>query len=161
MEMWKDVEGFEGVYQISNFGSLRSLDRKVRSKGGQRTVRGQMLKPMYTPKGYLNKIVVKDGEPIALFIHTLVAKHFIGIRPDGLVIDHIDRNPRNNHVSNLRYVTSAENQQNRKDGKLTQKHVQEIKLLLKTKTQREIANMYGVRQPLISRIKTGDRWANV
>lgn len=161
MEIWKDVDGFEGVYQISNYGNLRSLDRRVPCKNGTRKIEGKLLSPMFSPTGYFNKLVVKDGKAHALFIHHLVAKKFIGDRPEGFVIDHIDGNPRNNHVSNLRYVTQSVNLQKRKDCKLSLDSVKIIKSLLGTRTQREIAQMFGVRQSLISRIKTGQRWSNV
>ena len=162
MEQWKDVIGFEGKYQISNHGQLKSLERKVKCKNGTRVVKNKILSPIFSATGYFNvRVKNASGEVVALFVHHQVAKHFIGERPDGMVIDHIDGNPRNNHVSNLRYVSQATNLQKRKDAKLTEEKVKQIKELLQTKKQREIAAMFGVRQSLISRINTGGRWSSV
>ena len=91
MEEWKSV-GFNN-YQISNKGQFRNGDKIL--KGGTRS-------------GYLTAQYNKQRD----YIHKLVALHFIGERPDGFLIDHIDRNKQNNNVENLRYVSVSDNNKN-------------------------------------------------
>ena len=87
-------------YEISNFGNCR---RKMK-KGGYKNVKGCIAST-----GYRYFQVYREGKRINKLFHHLVAKAFIGERPEGLVIDHIDRNKLNNNVSNLRYVSQKEN----------------------------------------------------
>jgi len=96
-EQWKDCIG---DYQISNIGNIR---RKMLS-GGYRDVKGSI-----NNRGYKYFQINRGGKRTNYHIHQLVARHFIGEKPNGLVIDHIDRNSLNNRVENLRYITQAEN----------------------------------------------------
>jgi len=96
-EIWKDVVGYEGVYEVSDHGRVR----RVRT--------GLVLSPGRDKKGYTNVGLCVDGKPIRVKVHHLVMEAFVGKRPNGLVINHIDENPRNNHVSNLEYVTQSYN----------------------------------------------------
>jgi len=90
-------------YEVSNFGNVR---RKL--------LNGEykMLKCSIQNRGYRYFQTNRDKKRINYLIHHLVAKLFIGDRPDNLVIDHIDRNRLNNNVSNLRYITQKENTHN-------------------------------------------------
>ena len=99
MEEWKPFQS----YEISNWGNVRS--NTIKSGG-------KLLSCSIQNKGYKYFQQHINGKRFNHFIHQLVAKLFIGERPDGLVIDHIDRNPLNNKVDNLRYVTQAENMLN-------------------------------------------------
>ena len=102
MEEWKVC--FES-YEISNLGNCRrkQLNGKYKNIKGCLSNRGD---------GYKYFQVQRGGKRINKMFHQLVAEQFIGIRPDGLVIDHIDRNTLNNQVSNLRYITHEENMRN-------------------------------------------------
>lgn len=91
-------------YEISNFGNCR---RRLLD-GSYKIVSGSILNCGYK---YFQKRYT-DGSRVNLLFHILVAEQFIGIRPDGLVIDHIDRDKLNNRVDNLRYVTHTENVRN-------------------------------------------------
>jgi hypothetical protein len=92
-------------YEISNFGNLR----KLLTNGKYKSVNGSILK---TGGGYKYFQIQRNNKRINYLFHHLVAKVFLGERPEGLVIDHIDRNPMNNNVSNLRYTTQKENTHN-------------------------------------------------
>lgn len=94
MEIWKDIEGFEGLYQISNYGNCRSLDRTVEqmNKWGKMmkvTIKGRMLKKNIVGKGYRRFDLCKNGEYTYSPAHRLVWETFIGKIPEGLEIDHI------------------------------------------------------------------------
>ena len=100
MEDWKNcIEN----YEVSNFGNIR---RKM-NNGEYKIIGGSIQN-----RGYKYFQLIRDGKRINYLIHQLVAKFFIGDRPNGLVIDHIDRNKLNNNVNNLRYITQQDNSRN-------------------------------------------------
>ena len=103
MEEWKQIKDYE-CYDVSSFGRVRSLN--YRNKKGNIHI----LKNTKNPQGYYQ---VNLGRNNIKLVHILVCLTFIGERPDGCQIDHIDRNPSNNNLSNLRYVTPRQNQFNR------------------------------------------------
>lgn len=108
VENWRDVAGYEGVYQVSDGGHVRSLDHWVpcgRYPGGSRLARGQVLRPDVNRQGYLR--VRLAGRAVS--VHSLVAETFIGPRPDGLQVCHNDGDKNNNTPSNLRYDTASAN----------------------------------------------------
>jgi HNH endonuclease/NUMOD4 motif len=100
-EKWLPVVGFEGAYEISDWGRVRSVARP-RTAGG-------LIKPRPNKKGYLKAPLWKSHKQYWIAVHRLVMIAFVGSRPTGLVVDHIDGNKTNNALSNLRYVTPKEN----------------------------------------------------
>ena len=119
MEEWKDIAGFEGLYQVSSEGSVRSIDRIVTQiqRGGKemtRIYRGKVLVGSSTPQGYKQLNMYRDGiKEHTQSIHRLVADAFIP-NPENLPqIDHINRNKTDNKVSNLRWVSAQDNCLNR------------------------------------------------
>lgn len=105
METWKDIKGFEGYYQISNYGNVRSLTRF----DGIRVRKSQRIKPVLKNNGYLQVGLRKNGLRKYVSIHRLVAMHFIDNPKNKSQVNHIDCNKQNNHVSNLEWVSSKEN----------------------------------------------------
>lgn len=104
-EIWKDIEGYEGYYQVSNQGRVRSVDRYVNSKHGKRLSKGQIIRSSPNVDGYLCLTLSKDNHQSFVRVNRLVAEAFID-NPDGLpVINHIDRNKMNNNVDNLEWCT--------------------------------------------------------
>lgn len=93
--MWKQILGFEGLYEVSR-------DGHIRSKRG-------VLKPHRNAKGYLRVDLWKNNIREHRFIHTEVMRAFVGERKGSLVIDHINFNKEDNSLSNLRYITNSEN----------------------------------------------------
>lgn len=101
-EIWKDIEGYEGLYQVSNTGKVRSLNYG-------RTGKVKELVPTPTRNGYLQVTLCENGEKKPFRVHRLVAQAFLP-NPDNLpVINHLDEVKHNNHVSNLEWTTQKEN----------------------------------------------------
>lgn len=100
-EEWKDIKGYEGLYQISNFGRIKSL-KKWNGNLYKETER--ILKPQKNSRGYL-RILLSFNNKKYFFIHRLVAEHFIN-KPKGCnIVNHLDCNPLNNRVDNLEWTT--------------------------------------------------------
>lgn len=123
MEQWKDIEGFEGYYQISNLGNVRSLDRYViaNKSGGIKLLKGKIMK-LTRSKGredtkswYLVVNLRKCGKNKVCTVHRLVAEAFLPNPQQLPVINHIDGNKENNHVSNLEWSTHSNNNQHALD----------------------------------------------
>lgn len=98
-EVWKDVEGYEGLYQVSNTNKVKSLPRKT---GNQYEYKEIILKPYIKNRHYIVKLHNEQG-PKCFYIHMLVAKAF-GIWKKGCDVHHIDGNPFNNEPSNLEAI---------------------------------------------------------
>jgi hypothetical protein len=113
-EEWKDIKGYEGYYQISNKGNVRSLDRILnqRFKHGRyedRRIKGKLLATTDNGNGYLIVNLNKNNKRKNYYVHRLVAEHFIGEIPEGYVINHKDYDKYNNAVDNLEIITQKEN----------------------------------------------------
>ena len=109
-EVWKDIKGYEGLYQVSNLGRARSLDRYVRNGTSNKNIkRGKILKPCATRDGYLQLNLIKNKKKKVSTVHRLVAKAFIVNFENKPCVNHIDGNKQNNNVENLEWVTYSEN----------------------------------------------------
>lgn len=111
-EIWVDIIDYEGFYQVSNLGRVRSLDRITKhSEGNIRTIKGKILKIQINNKrnGYCEISLHKDGKEKRFRLNRLVAIHFIP-NPNNLPeVNHIDGIKENNNIDNLEWVTSIEN----------------------------------------------------
>lgn len=131
IEIWKDIEGYEGLYQISNKGNVRSFDRVVRQKNryGTYTIhiyRGRQLTPDVC--GWYKCVDLHKNRIIKRYlIHRLVAEHFIPRVEGKGYINHIDNDPWNNDANNLEWCTQSENIQYAYDqGRKTPPHQKPI-----------------------------------
>ena len=166
LEIWKPIPGYEGRYEASNMGRIRSVDRVVYSKNWStgvpfaRKIKGMILKPgRHSKAGHLSVVLGHgaNGSPV----HQLVMKTFVGEPPKGCEVLHSDGNPANNRLDNLRYGTRRENiadvyRQGRAMKKLTTEEVNQIRFGLATGLKgHELAEMYQVCDSTISEIKLG------
>lgn len=166
-EVWKDIPGYEGAYQVSSLGRVRSLDRVVKCKcryTGEpfdRTVRGRVLRPAkYCKAGHLAVSLGRGstGKPV----HELVMLAFVGKPPVGKEVCHQNGDPTDNRLENLRYDTRRENILDvlRKPGgvwrKLSAKDALDIRRRLNSGEKgSDLASEYRVSQSAVSAIKTG------
>lgn len=108
-EVWKDIEGYEGEYQVSNMGRVKSLARVTTrtSRYGERLYRipEKIMKTRMGTSGYLCVNFRQDGKPVTLMVHRLVALHFVSGYEDGLIVNHKDENRQNNRADNLEWCT--------------------------------------------------------
>lgn len=105
MEIWKDIKGYEGLYQISSLGRIKSLKRKIYKRKCNDTI--VSLKP--NNKGYCKVILHNNGKRKAVFVHRLVAEHFID-NPDNLPqVNHKNEIKTDNNVENLEWISANDN----------------------------------------------------
>ena len=108
-EIWKDIKNYEGIYQVSNLGRVRSLTRKVKTFNGLRTTKGQLLKPLKTNRNYFRVDLKQNQKDKYISIHRLVAEAFIPNPNNYPVINHIDGDTSNNKIDNLEWCTQSHN----------------------------------------------------
>ncbi len=155
MENWKDIPEYEGLYQVSDLGRVRSLDKVVIQKDGiARKMKGKILKSRQEVTQNRHYVDLYNNKKRKRFyVHSLVVLAFIGERPEGYDICHISGDNQDNRLANLRYDTKSQNQidiyrQGGKHGlgKLSIKEVLEIRELYSTGTytHKELAEMYSV-----------------
>lgn len=112
-EIWKPIKGYEGLYEVSNLGRVKSLERFIKSgnKYGLHKYGGKILKAgVY--RGYLGVSLCKNKTIKQYYVHRLVANSFIQNIENKLEVDHINTNRSDNRVENLRWVTKKENANN-------------------------------------------------
>ena len=169
---WRPIIGFEGLYEISDTGLVRSVDRFVNHyAGGQRLLKGKPKLPFVTAFGYKMIMLSKNGINKSFQVHRLVLASFTENKGKGFDCCHNDGNRTNNNLSNLRWDTRTGNMQDtvkhgtRRNGenvnfaKLSATQIQAIKI--DTRSQRDIAQSYGVHQSAISLIKRNKRWKHI
>lgn len=110
VENWRDIIDYENLYQGSNFGRVRSVDRWVKSKSGSvRLCKGRILKPSTDKNGYLKVDLWKNNKQKIHLVHRLVAEAFLP-NPDNLQeVNHKDENKQNNNVENLEWCDRTYN----------------------------------------------------
>jgi len=176
-EIWKDIPDFEGFYQISNYGRMRSLDRKVEHRNGveYQIKKGKILRLSINRDGYVKCTVSKNSNLTSFTMHRLVGLCFIKNTYNKPCINHKNGIKNDNRMENLEWVTQSENiihsfkngfhkpQRGSLNGaaKLNEAQVREIRLLYATRNylQREIASKYNISRTSISLIINYKRWS--
>lgn len=169
MEVWKDIPGYEGQYQVSSLGRVKSLSRIVNGKCHYtdkpftRRTKDIILRPgRYCKSGHVSVVLGNkvNGQPV----HQLVMRAFIGPAPTGQEVLHLNGDPTDNRIENLRYGTRTDNiidvyRQGKKWRKLSITDVQRIREELEEgKLQKDIAAEFNVCLSTISAIKRGEHF---
>ena len=154
-EIWKDIEGFEGLYQVSNLGRVKCVEHKCPGRHGLRTVKEHLMTQVKGSKGYLYVSLSNMDRGRTFTVHRLVAKAFIP-NPDNLpCVNHKDEDKFNNNVSNLEWCTAKQNiNYSRKAGRIRNwtagkfgKENKQSRLLLMYDLQGNyIRSFYGARE---------------
>lgn len=162
-EVWKAVPGFEGSYEVSDLGRVRSLDRYVACsgpvKGTYESLKpGRMLRPGRMTEGHLS---VALGKGNSRCVHELVLLAFVGPCPPGHECRHLDGDEANNRLLNLKWDTRGNNGRDKKwhkgcsRYKLQPDDIIAIKALLPSMSGRALGKIFGVTESNISCIRTG------
>ena len=175
-ERWQDVVGYEGLYLVSDYGRVWSVDRTVDGARGKRRLNGRVLRPSLAG-GYQKIDLCQNAMRNTFLIHRLVAAAFLGPCPAEKQVNHKDGCKLNNLSSNLEYVTHSENilhayiagllkamcGANNHHAKLSEADVLEIRAAHASGgvTQKKLADKYGVSHVNISHIVNRQRWAHL
>lgn len=172
MEIWKDIKGYEGLYQVSNLGRVKSLERKVRHRGRLITIKEKYLKVTISEysNGYRRTSIGlhKGGKQDSTDVHTLVAEAFIGERPNAKAeIRHINGDATDNRLINLIYGSRSDNRidmyrygTKSARGKFDPSEVIEIRKELDSGLSvRKLAENYEVHESSIRRIKNRETFS--
>ena len=169
-EIWKDVVGYEGLYQVSNMGRVK------RVAGGHGATPGLVLKPWLDKYGYLTVGLCRDRKRAHARVHRLVAEAFLGQAPSPEhEANHKNGIKTDNRVENLEWVTPLENNMHAAENglkargeahgsaRLTEDDVKEIRRLHAAgqRTQAELGEMFGVSQATISAIVRRETWQHI
>ncbi len=142
IEHWKDIEGFEGLYQVSNLGKVKSLKRKTYSRRRYKEHPERILKDNVDAHGYVYYFLYKDGKAKRYKGHKLVAHAFIPNPNNYPFINHKDENKANNCVSNLEWCTPS---YNLNYGSRSQKYMKPV-IMIDSKSQKEIKRFKSLKQ---------------
>ena len=107
IEIWKDVIGYEGLYQVSNLGNVKRVNSFLGVN--KKYLNGYFLKPLDNGKGYLRIKLTKNNESKRIMLHRIIACSFIDNPNNKKVVNHIDFNKKNNSISNLEWCSQKEN----------------------------------------------------
>ena len=109
-EIWKDIPNYEGLYQASNFGRIKSFDKVIAQKNNSRAIKkGRILKPSTSHSGYYQIVLSKQSIRKSYKVHRLIWLAFYGSIPEGYEVNHINEIKTDNRVSNLNLMTAKEN----------------------------------------------------
>lgn len=168
LEHWRPVEGFRGIYQVSNVGNVcRTLDR------WGRVACRHLKKVRSSSTGYDKVALYLDARPITKHVHQLVAYTFHGPPAPSMTVNHIDGRKPNNRASNLEYLTRGENTRHayfhglgprgdtHHNTKLKWYEVEEIRKLVGIIPRKRIGELYGVSEGVVNRIAWGRTWKHL
>lgn len=154
-EVWRAVVGYEGVYEVSSLGRIKRIAPACHTRPGRIVNPG----PYGNGKKYLRVSLSVNNKVKSLAVHKIVAEAFLGPRPAGMTVNHIDLHPTNNTASNLEYVTMPANYWHaRKKGKMGVTIPQETVDLVRANSHLSnstLMAMFGLCSATVSRIVNG------
>jgi hypothetical protein len=175
-EIWKKVENYEGYYEVSNFGRIRSVNRKIKaSRGSTRIREGKIMIPQLK-KNYYEINLSKLSDTKNYILHRLIAKAFIPNPLNKKEVNHINGIGTDNRIENLEWVTARENSlhayrtglkktrkgEGKENSKLTEENIMEIRSTLPYHGYKaDLARKFSVTITLISRVTLGKCWKHV
>jgi len=170
MPTWKSVPGFEGIYEVSDDGVVRSLDRvQFDALGRKKTFKGKIKNKYYDNNGYPKVTLAKHGIKTRVHVHVIVASDFLGPRPEGMHICHNNGDEGDPRASNLRYDTPKQNMADKvihgtqpiglevPSAKLTDDEIRQIRDLRGHFTCRQIAEIYSTSPSHVCNVQKGNR----
>jgi hypothetical protein len=172
-EIWMDVIGYEGYYQISNLGNVKGLGRFVNGRYGEQFIKQKKLNPTKNSSGYY-RVTFAKLKNTSKYIHRLMAETFLPNPKNKRTVNHINGIKTDNRLCNLEWSTDSENhkhafklglksQKGEKNAfsKLTKKQVLEIKYIHSKITNQKLSKMYNIDPSNISRIRSGKLWKHI
>lgn len=167
-EVWRPVVGYEGLYEVSDLGVVRSVTYVRKYRNSRRI--GRVIRHAVNHRGYIVVRLCRDAVERSLMVHRLVLESFVGVRPDGLECRHFDGDKTNNALLNLSWGTSKENTADRirhgtlSHGERSGRAVISDAVACEIKRRvtagekcARVAREYGVSRGLVSHIKHGRR----
>lgn len=168
-ENWREITDYKGLYMVSNHGRVKRTKKYLNSTDDG------ILKPVVIKNMWPKVSLSKNNTKLNFYIHTLVAEAFIGARPEGFVVNHIDGDKQNNHVSNLEYISVGDNNRHafftglnncigeqNPASKLTELEVNEIRqrYCITEISYSQLAYEYGISKTQIGDILKGKSWTH-
>ncbi len=170
-EIWKQVNGFETYYEVSNTGKVRSLPRIRRTTFGERVYGGYEVKPIFNNHGYFVVNLTADKKRSQMPVHRVVLDSFVRTKEHGEVCRHLDGNKENNNINNLVWGTQKENVNDQLihgtqrigelngSSKLCESSVRYIRST--SKTTEELSIELNVSSSCIKKARRCETWARV
>lgn len=176
-EIWRPIPGYEGLYEVSNTGQVRALDRVVRSRWGtEKPIKGGLKAFAKNSQGYKSVHLHLNGKMASFYVHRLVASVYLQ-NPNSLPqVNHLDGDKENNSAANLEWCTGSSNcthavknelYENAKGervagAKLTESDVREIRQLASMGTMhKDIAALFGIGRKAVTKVVNIQRWKHV
>ena len=175
-ELWHDIVGFEGLYQVSNLGNVKALQRLLPDK---RILKEKILKKQVQRDGYVLVGLRKKGKQKFILVHRIVATAFIPNPENKKQVNHIDGNKLNNHVENLEWCTASENIKHAYKIGLKNKLFGELNYNAKIKkedvifirknykpydrdfSRKKLAEMFNISVATVKKILSNDLWKDI
>lgn len=176
MEIWKPIPDYEGFYEVSNLGRVRSVSRFVMNHYTKEWREGKVLKPYVTPQGYYNVKLSKLGVKDKHNIHRLVASAFIPNCENKRTVNHKNGIKTDNRVENLEWATYSENIKHAYDNGLKErkatsfaenhhktnlKNTDVVDIYNSTLSTKELSIKYGISYDVIQKIRLKKTWKSV